>query len=64
MLLNYTTHIVCMLLPVYNTQRAPPWMLQVLPFFQFYRGSEGRVDEFPASVSRCARTALCKVSKV
>lgn len=26
--------------------------VKVLPFFQFYRGAEGRVDGFPASVSK------------
>ena len=26
--------------------------VKVLPFFQFYRGAEGRVDAFPASISK------------
>ena len=29
--------------------------LQVLPFFQFYRGAEGRVAEFSASVAKVQR---------
>ena len=32
-----------------------PANLQVLPFFQFYRGTQGKVAEFSASVSKIQR---------
>lgn len=29
--------------------------IKMLPFFQLYRGPEGKVDEFPASITRSAK---------